>query len=137
MAKKVTDLDDIAEQINDLGTLIAGRIDASEAKLTLRMDKLDGRMDGLDGRMGRLENRMSGLEHEVSDLRSWIERIDSRLMGVESDIKEVYDQIVALEKKSIAHLKTITNLSTGWLKLLSGLRKCLVKPAYPCRNFRR
>ena len=33
-------------------------------------------------------------------MREWIESIDSRLSGIESDIAEIYDRIVALEKKS-------------------------------------
>jgi hypothetical protein len=55
-----------------------------------------------------------------------MERIDSRLMGVESDIKEIYDKIVAIDnkfpnvtEKDILELTKNFEIIIGWAKEVS------------------
>lgn len=70
-----------------------------------RFDGVDKRLDGIDQRLDNHDQRFDGIEDQLRSLtaaqyemREWIESVDRRLLGVESDIKEIYDRIVALEK---------------------------------------
>lgn len=74
-------------------------LDALDVAVNPRLDALETSMEGIETRMEGVETRLSGIESEQRIMREWIERIDNRLGGIESDIKEIYDRIVVLEKK--------------------------------------
>ncbi len=86
--KDDTSLDDIAEAIQALAT-----------NIDQRFDHVNQRFDHVDRRFDHVEGRLDNLEKGQREMRDWLERIDSRLSGVESDIKEIYDRIVVLEKR--------------------------------------
>lgn len=105
-----TDLEDIAGAISDLGTNIAGTISdlstniastISDLSISIdeRFDQVNNRFDKMDDRFERVESDIRAIRREQTEMREWMERIDSRLMGVESDIKEIYDKIVAIDNK--------------------------------------
>lgn len=89
--KRITDLDDIAEQITDLGTMIAEQFQGLEDRLTKRMDKLESRMDSL-------ENRMTAQEVAQRETNVRLTRIEGTLEAGESDIKELYEMVSKLRR---------------------------------------
>ena len=89
-------IDDVLGAVADLATMVGeqfGRVDD-------RFEQIDQRFEQMDQRFDRLEAEVSVIRKEQHDMRDWLERIDNRLYGIESDIKEIYDRIVALEQKS-------------------------------------
>ena len=60
---------------------------------------MDDRFDKVEGRLDSIEAEVRNISREQREMREWMDRIDNRLMGVESDIKEIYDRLLALEKK--------------------------------------
>lgn len=89
MAKKDTSIEDIGEAITALGIHIDERF-----------AQVDQRFEQMDSRLGSVEHRLDDIQLEQRSMREWLERIDNRLLGVESDIKEVYDRLVVLEKRA-------------------------------------
>ena len=110
-------IDDVLGAVADLATMVGeqfGRVDdrfeqidqrfedtdEQFKSIDQRFDQIDQRFDQIDQRFDRLEAKVSVIRKEQHDMRDWLERIDNRLYGIESDIKEIYDRIVALEQKS-------------------------------------
>ena len=120
MPKKPHVLDDVIEQIVDLGTMVGEGF-----------DRLDKRIDGIETRMDRLETRMSGVEGSLQELRAWIERIDNRLMGVESDIKEIYDSINRLASKQDRNSDDIRLLKKQMQQMADWMRKVSEQTGVP------
>lgn len=87
-AKKATDLDDIAEAIEVMATLV-----------DQGFEKIDQRFEQVDKKFVEIESSISGIHREISEMREWMIKIDNRLTGIESDIEEIYDRIVILEAK--------------------------------------
>ncbi len=107
MAKKDTSLDDIATAISDLAT------------------HMDVRFDQVDQRFEAIETDLTGIRKEQREMRELLGQIDSRILGIESDIKEIYDRIVALEAKNssitaneVRELKYEVNRMKQWAKLV-------------------
>lgn len=80
-SKDNTSLEDIAGAINGLAT------------------QIDERFSKVDERFDSLESTVNDIQREQREVKEWMTRIENRLMGVESDIKEIYDRLVILEKK--------------------------------------
>lgn len=112
-----TNLDDVMGAISDLATLMDKRFDQVDARfeqidrrfeqVDARFEQIDARFEGTDQRLDGIDRRLDGIDLEIRkihteqvEMREWMERIDNHLLGVESDIKEIYDRIVALEKKA-------------------------------------
>ena len=107
--KQAATLDDVAQSVNDIATSLADlatgigaqfqavdeRFDAMDA----RFDAMDARFDAMDARVDQLTLDVQSARSEQVGIRQLLESIDNRLMGVESDITEIYDRIVALEEK--------------------------------------
>lgn len=115
MAKQDSTTDDVLNVISDLATLVSEQFDNVNeqfvkvneqfvkvneqfVKVNERFDEVNARLDGHDRRLDRIEDELRSLTTSQREMRQWIERVDNRLLGVESDIKEIYDRIVALEK---------------------------------------
>jgi septal ring factor EnvC (AmiA/AmiB activator) len=62
-------------------------------------DTMNGRFDRLEAQMERIETGAGSIEREIIELKQIVSRIDSRFLGVEADIKEIYDKIVILGQK--------------------------------------
>ena len=80
-------IDDVLGAVADLATMVGeqfGRVDD-------RFEQIDQRFEQMDQRFDRLEAEVSVIRKEQHDMRDWLERIDNRLYGIESDIKEIYD----------------------------------------------
>ena len=92
---KDTSLDDISEAITGLATLMDQRFDQVDA----RFEQVDARFEQIDARFENIEQRLFRIEGEQRSMREWLKSIDSRLMGVENDIAEIYDQITELASK--------------------------------------
>ncbi len=88
MTKKDTSLDDIASAIGDLATHI-----------DVRFEQVNKRLDNHDQQFSSINTELYAIRKEQREMKEWLERIDSRILGIESDIKEIYDRIVALEQK--------------------------------------
>lgn len=95
-AKKDTDLNDIAQAIEGLATLMDQRFE----QVDNRFEQVDRRFEAIDHRFSTIENELQTIRHEQSRISIWLEKIDRRLGGVKSDIKEIYDRIVMLEKNA-------------------------------------
>lgn len=80
-AKKTTDLDDIAIAISDLTTFMGDQF------------------EHVNQRFSYIEGDIASIHKELCEMREWMVKIDNRLTGIESDIKEIYDRIVVLESK--------------------------------------
>lgn len=89
MTKRDTNLDDIAEAIQGLATLVDDRF-----------EQVDRRFEQVDHRFEAIESELHGIRQEQREMSEWLERIDNRILGIETDIKEIYDRIIALEKKA-------------------------------------
>lgn len=114
--KQAATLDDVAQSVNDIATSLADlatgigaqfqavdeRFDAMDARfdaMDARFDAMDARFDAMDARVDQLTLDVQSARSEQVGIRQLLESIDNRLMGVESDITEIYDRIVALEEK--------------------------------------
>lgn len=86
--KKPTDLEDIADAITGLAAL-----------MDKRFEQVDKHFEQVDKRFDQVDRRFDRIEKEQHEMRTWLERIDNRLLGIESDITEIYGRIVALEAK--------------------------------------
>lgn len=109
-----TSLDDISDAIQGLATHIDERF-----------QQVDERFQQVDGRLNAIDNRLLNLEQQHREMREWIERVDSRLSGIESDVAEIYDRIVVLEKKGKKNLtqKDITELENQFAALFDWAKK--------------
>lgn len=118
---KSSDVNDLAESIGVLASMVAEQfdrvterfdqidrrfetVDQRFEQIDQRFDQIDQRFDRVDQRFDQMDRRLGKIETEQIATRRWIESIDSRLMGVESDIAEIYDQIVVLSKKGKKNL---------------------------------
>jgi septal ring factor EnvC (AmiA/AmiB activator) len=88
MAKQNIDLSDIGDAISDLAT----QIDA-------RFNQVDQRFNQVDQHFEQVDAELIAIRTDQREIRELLGEIDSRILGIESDIKEIYDRIVALEKK--------------------------------------
>lgn len=103
-------VEDLSEVISDFAKQVDKRfneVDARFEQVDARFGQVDARFEQVDARFDKMDRRFDGIDLEIrkihaeqTEMRQWMEHIDNRLMGVESDIKEIYDRIVALEKKA-------------------------------------
>lgn len=108
------------------GAITEGVVDALNEIVLPRFEEHDARFEQIDARFEQIDRRLDGLDLEIrkihteqTEMRAWMERIENRLMGVESDVKEIYDRIVALEKKAPdLTRKEQTELSRKFVSLL-------------------
>lgn len=89
MSKKDTSLEDIAEAIQGLAT----QMDAG-------FERVDRRFEAVDQRFESIESELREIRQEQREMREWLQRIDNHVLGIESDIKDIYDRIVVLEQKA-------------------------------------
>jgi hypothetical protein len=96
-----TTLDDIAESITTLGTMIGQRIAEVKASLGSRIDGLEasmngintslsGRLDGVNWRLDGLDSRMFNQEKAQRETNRRLSRVEGKLEAVENDIRELY-----------------------------------------------
>jgi hypothetical protein len=100
-----TTLDDVAESINTLGTLIGERINEVEASLEAKITgikttleakidgvntSLGGRIDGVNWRLDKLDSRMFNQEKAQRETNKRLTSVEGKLVAVENDIKELY-----------------------------------------------
>jgi archaellum component FlaC len=126
---KSTNLEDIADAINILAGSIDERFEQVENRfdaMDKRFDAMDKRFDAMDKRFDSLEDRVANLEKGQRELRHWVERIDGRLQGVESDVKEIYDRLLVIEKRlpniteaEIREIQHKLEIITDWAKTVS------------------
>ena len=113
--KSDTDISDIASMIGDLATMIDERFE----QVDKHFEQVDERFEQVDKRFDSMEKDIRDILAEQRKLREWIESIDNRVMGIESDIKEIYDRIVTLENKSARLTKSeAAELSDKFEKLI-------------------
>lgn len=60
-------------------------------------------------------------------MRLWIERVDNRLLRVESDIKEIYDRIVLLEQKPTLQTSELQELEVRVERMADWMRQVIKK----------
>ena len=120
--KSDTDISDIASMIGDLATMIDERfeqVDKHFEQVDKHFEQVDERFEQVDKRFDSMEKDIRDILAEQRKLREWIESIDNRVMGIESDIKEIYDRIVTLENKSARLTKSeAAELSDKFEKLI-------------------
>lgn len=124
-----TSLDDIADAISGLATHMDERFEQVNGRLDKmdgRIDTMDGRLDTMDGRLDKMDGELAAIRREQREMREWIESIDNRLGGLESDIAEIYDRIVVLEAKGakrtkadLEELQTKLDRLIGWATKVS------------------
>ena len=120
---------DLSEIITSLATNMDERfqqVDERFQQVDERFQQVDERFNQVDERFDRIEGKLTSLEKGQREMREWLERIDARLGGVESDIAEIYDRIVVLEKKypkvTKTELKELENKLAriiDWAKIVS------------------
>lgn len=107
MAKKDTSLDDIAESIHELATMVSDKFEEVDQKfgsiekrlgsMDKRFSSMDKRFDSMDKRFDRVEAKLDAHSVQIRDLQvsnaTIIARLDSlegRLLALENDIKDIY-----------------------------------------------
>lgn len=88
-----TTIDDVLIAVNDLATLFGNEIES------LRGELKDTRAEMHEG-FQAVESELQAIRREQREMREWLERIDNRFVGFETDIKEIYDRIIVLEERS-------------------------------------
>ena len=128
---KDNSIDDIAAAINDLATSIDERFNQVDE----RFNQVDARFNQVDEHFKQVDSRLSAIEIDVQDIRNeqrsmrqWLENIDNSVLGINSDIKEIYDRLLLLEKRgrqlSPEELREVENkLATimQWAKKVSAV----------------
>ncbi len=134
MSRVDTSLDDIAEAISDLAISMGERFEQVNARfdtMDVHQDKGDERLDRMDSRFDAIDQQLSAILIEQKRMRDWLERLDYALGGINSDIAEVYDRILVLEKQAPLTARAQKELQDNlgqlftWAKLVS--RKTGVK----------
>jgi len=114
--KKDTSIDDLADAINALATTMEKRFDGVDKRfdgVDKRFDGVDKRFDGVDKRFESIDKRFDRQDIEIKEIknqlftmtseqretREAIERLENKYGGLNADIAEIYDRIVALEKR--------------------------------------
>jgi chromosome segregation ATPase len=95
-------LDDFDYQLDDVATKIDGvdnrladshdRLEIIETKLTA----VDIRLEAIEARQQLTEDSIFNLQNQQQQFSGLLERSENHLGCAESDIKEIYDQLVAL-----------------------------------------
>lgn len=91
--KKDTSIDDLADAINALATTMEKRFD----EVDKRFDGVDKRFDQQDTEIKEIKNQLFTMTREQRETREAIVRLESNYGGLNADIAEVYDRIVAIE----------------------------------------
>lgn len=76
------------------------QIDSRFEQIDSKFEQIDSRFNQIDRRFDAIDAEIRKIHTEQTEMKAWMERIDGRIMGIESDIKEIYDRIVVLEKKA-------------------------------------
>jgi len=107
--KKDTSIDDLADAINALATTMEKRFDEVDKRfdgVDKRFDGVDKRFDGVDKRFDQqdteikeIKNQLFTMTREQRETREAIVRLESNYGGLNADIAEVYDRIVAIENR--------------------------------------
>lgn len=82
------------------GAITEGVVEALNEIVLPRFEEHDEKFKQIDRRFDTIDLEIRKIHTEQTEMKAWMERIDGRILGIESDIKEIYDRIVALEKKS-------------------------------------
>ena len=93
--KKDTSIDDLADAINALATTMEKRFDGVDK----RFESIDKRFDRQDIEIKEIKNQLFTMTSEQRETREAIERLENKYGGLNADIAEIYDRIVALEKR--------------------------------------
>lgn len=137
--------DGVVEALNEI---ILPRFEAHDEKfdqIDAHFDQIDAHFDQIDAHLGRIDARFDRVENdvntiqgelrqmhtEIADIRDIVEGIDNRLLGVESDIREIYDHIVALEKKTALNADEQKELKKQFELLVSWAKKVSEKTGVP------
>ncbi len=114
------------------------QIDAHFEQVDARFEQMDAHFEQVDARFEQIQHEVDGIHGELrqmrtelTDIRGIVEAIDSRLMGVESDVREIYDRIVVLEKKTSLSVNEQKELQRQLERLLSWAKKVSEKTGVP------
>lgn len=94
MAKETT-LHDIVQLIQAQNLRFEQRFDAIDT----RLDQMDARFQRIEARLDDMQRDISGIRVEQTKLNKLYEQLHDRVLGIENDIKEIYDRLVMLEGK--------------------------------------
>ena len=103
MVHKKIELEDINQAILNVALAIESlsiKVEKKFEQIDERFKQIDVRFSYMDARFDALDARLNSIENEQRLMRLSIENIDGRLMGVENDIYEIYDQL-AKQKSTI------------------------------------
>lgn len=112
-AKKPLVLEDIAEQITALGTMMGEqihRLDVKVDSLDSKVDNLENKFDKLEAKVDNLDRRTGRIEQHLIQSDARLERIEGTLTAIESDIKELYTMVSQLRKDFDKHAVTDKSL---------------------------
>lgn len=101
MTTKTITLEDINRSLTTLSQLCISRFKSIDE----RFDGVDARFTKVDERFISIEVQFKDLKYELYDIQHQLRETNalsvqmySRVLGIESDIKEIYDRLVYLEQ---------------------------------------
>ena len=95
MTKKDTSLDDIAESISALTSMVSEKFD----EVDKRLDSNDKRFDAIDKRFDSIDKRFDANDHRVNSMESRFDRIDATLAEHTSMIRDLQVSNVRIATK--------------------------------------
>lgn len=98
--KPETTVEDVLMAVNDLATLMGEQLEDVRNDIKDSRAETNERFQQVDHRFDAIDSELHGVRHEQREMRVWLESIENHILGIESDIKEIYDQIVILEQKA-------------------------------------
>ena len=115
-----SDIKDVKDQIANLTELVVAGFETMNERfdrLEARVGKLEVRMDSIEGKLLAVEARLFTVERKQREAADWLQRLDGRLAGFESDVKELYGMAAETRKDFTAHLKKYPELDARLQKV--------------------
>ncbi len=96
------------------------QVDKRFDQVDKRFEQVDKRFENIEGKLGQIDGRLFRLEKGQTELIEKVDRIEGQIIAITSDIREIYDRLVVLEKRQdlteqdIVQLKQDTKTLIAW-----------------------
>ena len=123
MGKSEPTIADVLEAVDNLAVSTGQQfisIDKRFDQVDKRFEQVDKRFENIEGKLGQIDGRLFRLEKGQTELIEKVDRIEGQIIAITSDIREIYDRLVVLEKRQdlteqdIVQLKQDTKTLIAW-----------------------
>ncbi len=95
-----TSIEDLADAIASLGTMMSGQFSSFEQKFEQKLDATEQR---LSQQISELQTELTIFKRETNEFRretnERLDNLSNEAAAVRNDIKEIYDRLVSIEKR--------------------------------------